>query len=461
MAKIDRQHQNEIEPKIRNKTFLEVSTGLDDKKATIEASRCLNCKNAPCKKGCPVEIDIPRFINCIKENNYKEAYQILKNESNLPAICGRVCPQETQCEKYCIRAKMEGAVAIGLLERYIADKFIDEEVRISKKRKLNKRVCVVGSGPSGLTVAGDLAKAGVEVTIYEAFHQSGGVLVYGIPEFRLPKVIVEKEIENLIKLGVKIELNTIIGKTITLNELRNQFDAVYLCNGAGLPLFLGIPGETLNGVMSANEFLTRVNLMKAYLPEAATPVKIGKNVIVVGAGNVAMDAARVAIRLGAKSVSIVYRRSEEEIPARLEEVRHAKEEGIEFNLLTNPVRIVGENGFVKNVVCVKMRLGDPDESGRRRPVEIDGSDFELACDTVIIALGTKANPLLVDDSPELAVDKRGLIIVDENNKTNLETVYAGGDNVTGAATVILAMGAGKNAARAILKDLEGRKKNVY
>ncbi len=456
MAKIERQHPIELDAEVRKHSFCEVTDGFDEERALIEASRCLNCKNAPCKKGCPVEIDIPEFIGFIKEKKYFEALASIKKTSNLPAVCGRVCPQETQCEQHCIRGRMEGPVAIGTLERFVADRFLNEEIEVKKPERIGKSVAVVGSGPSGLTLAGDLANAGVDVTIFEAFHEAGGVLLYGIPEFRLPKEIVKKEIENLKKLGVKIELNTVVGKTVFLDELRKQFDAVYLCSGAGLPMFLGIPGENLNGVMSANEFLTRVNLMKAYKPGAATPIKIGKHVAVVGAGNVAMDAARTAMRLGAESVSVVYRRSREEVPARAEEVRHAMEEGVEFKFLTNPVRIEGENGAVSKMVCVKMELGEPDASGRRSPITIPNSEFDLQCDTVIIALGTKSSPIISGSAPELEVSKKGLVIVDENNKTNLDNVFAGGDNVTGAATVILAMGAGKNAAKAILKLLEGK-----
>ncbi len=351
---------------------------------------------------------------------------------------------------------MEGPVAIGTLERFVADRFLNEEIEVKAPKKIGKSVAVVGSGPSGLTLAGDLANAGVDVTIFEAFHEAGGVLLYGIPQFRLPKEIVKKEIENLKKLGVKIELNTVVGKTVFLDELREQFDAVYLCSGAGLPMFMGIPGENLNGVMSANEFLTRVNLMKAYKPGSATPIRIGKHVAVVGAGNVAMDAARTAMRLGAESVSIIYRRGKEETPARAEEVRHAMEEGIEFRLLTNPVRIEGENGVVNKMVCVKMELGEPDASGRRSPKAIPNSEYDLPCDTVIISLGTKSSPIVTESAPELEVTKKGLVVVDNDNKTNLDNVFAGGDNVTGAATVILAMGAGKNAAKAILKMLEAK-----
>ncbi len=455
MAKIERQHPIELDAEIRKRSFKEVTDGFDEERALIEASRCLNCKNAPCRQGCPVEINIPEFIGYIKEKKYFEALAAIKKTSNLPSICGRVCPQESQCEKYCIRGRMEGPVAIGTLERFVADRFLHEDIEVKMPERIGKSVAVVGSGPSGLTLAGDLANAGVDVTIYEAFHEAGGVLVYGIPEFRLPKEIVKKEIENLKKLGVKVELNTVVGKTVYLDELRKQFDAVYLCSGAGLPMFLNIPGENLNGVMSANEFLTRVNLMKAYKPGAATPVKIGKHVAVVGAGNVAMDAARTAMRLGAESVTIVYRRGKEEIPARAEEVRHAMEEGIEFKLLTNPVRIEGD-GVVSKMVCVRMELGEPDASGRRSPKEIPGSAFDLECDTVIVALGTKSSPIISESAPELEVSKKGLVIVDEDNKTNLDNVYAGGDNVTGAATVILAMGAGKNAAKAILKMFEGK-----
>ena len=446
-----RQHPIEYDPEIRKHNFGEVTEGFDEERALLEASRCIGCKNAPCRKGCPVEINITEFIGFIKEKKYFEALASIKKTSNLPSICGRVCPQESQCEKYCIRGIKSEPVAIGTLERFVADRFLNEDIEVKPVEKIGKKVAVVGSGPSGLTLAGDLAAAGVDVTIFEAFHEAGGVLVYGIPEFRLPKAIVKKEVENLKKMGVKVELNTVVGKTVYLSELREEYDAVYICNGAGLPMFLGIPGESLNGVMSANEFLTRVNLMKAYKPNSPTPVKIGKKVAVIGAGNVAMDAARTAMRLGAEEVYVVYRRGEEEVPARKEEVRHAKEEGVEFRLLTNPIRIEGEAGKVTKMVCVKMELGEPDASGRRSPKAIPGSEYDLECDTVIVSLGTKANPIVTESAPELSVTNRGLIIVDDENRTNLPDVYSGGDSVTGAATVILAMGAGKNAAKAILK----------
>ncbi len=446
-----RQHPIEYDPEVRKHNFGEVTEGFDEERALLEASRCIGCKTAPCRKGCPVEINIPEFIGFIKEKKYFEALASIKKTSNLPSICGRVCPQESQCEKFCVRGIKSEPVAIGTLERFVADRFLNEEIEVKPVEKIGKKVAVVGSGPSGLTLAGDLAAAGVDVTIYEAFHEAGGVLVYGIPEFRLPKAIVKKEVENLKKMGVKVELNTVVGKTIYLSELREEYDAVYICNGAGLPMFLGIPGESLNGVMSANEFLTRVNLMKAYKPNSPTPVRIGKKVAVIGAGNVAMDAARTAMRLGAEEVYVVYRRGEEEVPARKEEVRHAKEEGVEFRLLTNPIRIEGEKGQVTKMVCVKMELGEPDASGRRSPKAIPGSEYDLECDTVIVSLGTKANPIVTESAPELSVTNRGLIIVDDENRTNLPDVYSGGDSVTGAATVILAMGAGKDAAKAILK----------
>ena len=426
-----------------------------------EASRCLNCKNAMCVKGCPVSINIPAFIHEVKEGNFAEAYRIISESSALPAVCGRVCPQETQCEGKCIRGIKGDAIAIGKLERFVADWARENGISPeAPKEKTGKKVAVIGSGPSGLTCAGDLAKKGYKVTVFEALHTAGGVLVYGIPEFRLPKSIVAKEIEGLKALGVDFETNVVIGKTLTIDELFDDgFEAVFIGSGAGLPKFMGIEGESLKGVYSANEFLTRSNLMKAYRDDSDTPIMKGGKVVVVGGGNVAMDAARTALRLGA-DVSIVYRRSMEELPARREEVEHAQEEGIDFKLLTNPVRIMGyknpddprdpKNGFVTAIECIKMELGEPDEKGRRRPVKIPGSEFTMDVDCVIMALGTSPNPLIKNTTKGLETQKWGGIITEEETGlTSREGVYAGGDAVTGAATVILAMGAGKNAAKAI------------
>ena len=443
----------EQEPKVRATNFDEVCLGYNLEEAQLEASRCIKCKNPQCQKGCPVSIDIPAFIKEVEDGNIAEAAKIIGKSSALPAVCGRVCPQESQCEGKCIRGIKGEPISIGKLERFVADwsreNGIEPEIPESKN---GKKVAVIGSGPSGLTCAGDLAKMGYDVTIFEALHEPGGVLVYGIPEFRLPKdTVVKQEIENVKKLGVKIETNVVIGQSTTIDELLNEegFDAVFIGSGAGLPRFMNIPGESANGVFSANEYLTRSNLMKAYLDEYDTPIVAGKKVAVVGGGNVAMDAARTALRLGAE-VHIVYRRSEEELPARVEEVHHAKEEGVIFDLLTNPIEIlVDENGWVKGMKCIRMELGEPDESGRRSPVEIEGSEFELDVDTVIMSLGTSPNPLISSTTVGLDVNRRKCIIADETGKTTKEGVYAGGDAVTGAATVILAMEAGKAGAKGI------------
>ena len=443
-------------PEIRNKNFSEVALGYTEEQAVNEAERCLNCKNAPCMNGCPVQVKIPQFIAKIRERDFEGAYQVIAESSSLPAVCGRVCPQETQCEKLCIRGIKGEPVAIGRLERFVADYHNAHAVENVEKPVSNGiKVAVVGSGPSGLTCAGDLAKKGYEVTVFEALHLAGGVLVYGIPEFRLPKAIVQKEIDGLKALGVKVETDMVIGKVLSIDELIEEFDfkAVFIGTGAGLPKFMNIPGENLNGVYSANEFLTRVNLMKAYKDDATTPIKRGTKVAVVGGGNVAMDAARCAKRLGA-DVTIVYRRTEKELPARREEVEHAMEEGIVFNMLTNPIKVNGDdNGWVKSMTCIKMELSEPDASGRARPVAVEGSDFDVEADVVIMALGTSPNPLIKDTTKGLEVNKHGGIITDELGATSVEYVYAGGDAVTGAATVILAMGAGKTAAKAIDEKL--------
>lgn len=444
----------EQEPAVRAKNFEEVCLGYNEEEARAEASRCLKCKNPRCVQGCPVAIDIPSFIRQLEEGNNEEAYQVISQYSALPAVCGRVCPQESQCEEKCVRGIKGEAVSIGKLERFAADWAREHGIRPEPaKEKKGKKVAVIGSGPSGLTCAGDLARMGYEVTIFEALHEAGGVLEYGIPEFRLPKeAVVRSEIENVKSLGVKIETNVVIGKSTTIEELMEEegFAAVYIGSGAGLPKFMGIPGENANGVFSANEYLTRANLMKAFQEDYDTPIVGGKKVAVVGGGNVAMDAARTALRLGA-DVHIVYRRSEAELPARVEEVHHAKEEGIVFDLLTNPKEIlVDENGWVKGMVCIRMELGEPDESGRRRPVEIPGSEFSLELDTVIMSLGTSPNPLISSTTEGLETNRRKCIIAEEvDGRTTKEGVYAGGDAVTGAATVILAMGAGKAAAKGI------------
>ncbi len=437
---------------VRNKNFEEVALGYTEEMAVAEAKRCLNCKNPMCVKGCPVNVKIPEFISLAAEGKFEEAYYKIRETSSLPAVCGRVCPQERQCESKCIRGIKGEPVAIGRLERFCADYHMAHGGKKSEKIEKNgHKVAVVGAGPAGLTCAGDLARLGYEVTVFEAFHVAGGVLMYGIPEFRLPKDIVRREIENLEKLGVKIETNTVVGQTVAVDELMSEegFEAVFIGTGAGLPSFMKIPGEGLIGVYSANEFLTRINLMKAYLDDFATPIKKHGKVAVVGGGNVAMDAARCAKRLGAE-VYIVYRRGMEELPARAEEIHHAMEEGIVFKLLCNPKEIIGdENGNVVAMKCVEMELGEPDASGRRRPIEKAGSDFILDVDSVIMALGTSPNPLIKNTTSGLDVNARGCIVADEAGKTSKDGVFAGGDAVTGAATVILAMGAGKNAAAAI------------
>ena len=444
------------DPAVRARNFNEVALGYDERTAIDEALRCLNCKTRPCVSGCPVKIHIPEFIDKIKEGDFEGAYQIIAKSSALPAVCGRVCPQETQCEAVCVRGIKGEPVGIGRLERFVADWHnAHGDVAPETAEKNGKRVAIVGSGPSGLTCAGDLARLGYSVTVYEALHTAGGVLVYGIPEFRLPKAIVEKEVDNLKKMGVEIATNVIIGKTLTVDELFDMgYEAVFIGSGAGLPNFMGIPGESLKGVYSANEFLTRSNLMKAYLDEPETPIMKGGRVAVVGGGNVAMDAARTALRLGAEKVYIVYRRSMTELPARREEVEHAEEEGIEFRLLCNPTEIIGdESGFVSSIRCIRMELGEPDERGRRRPVEVPGSEFTLDVDTVIISIGTSPNPLIKSTTEGLEVNRWGGIIVTDDGETTREGVYAGGDAVTGAATVISAMGAGKLAAESIHKKL--------
>ena len=449
----------EQEAKVRATNFEEVCLGYTEEEAIKEASRCLNCKNAQCMKGCPVSIDIPSFIAEVKEGNFEAAYQIISKSSALPAVCGRVCPQESQCEGKCIRGIKGEPVSIGKLERFVADWAREHGIKPTPAEKKNgHKVAVIGSGPSGLTCAGDLAKLGYDVTIFEALHEAGGVLCYGIPEFRLPKQkVVAKEIENVKSLGVKIETNVVIGRSVTIDELMEEegFEAVFIGSGAGLPRFMGIPGEQANGVFSANEFLTRNNLMKAFKDEYDTPIREGSKVVVVGGGNVAMDAARTALRLGAE-VHIVYRRSEAELPARAEEVHHAKEEGIIFDLLQNPTEIlVDENGWVKGIKIIRMELGEPDASGRRRPVEIEGSEYVMDADTVIMSLGTSPNPLISSTTKGLEVNKRQCIVAEEaTGKTSKLAVYAGGDAVTGAATVILAMGAGKAAAKAIDEYLQ-------
>ena len=444
---------SEQDPKVRATNFEEVCLGYNKEEAMEEASRCLNCKNAQCIKGCPVSIQIPDFIAAVKDGDIEKAYEVISESSALPAVCGRVCPQESQCEGKCIRGIKGEAVSIGKLERFTADWARENGIKPQGASEKNgHKVAVIGSGPAGLTCAGDLAKLGYDVTIFEALHEAGGVLVYGIPEFRLPKSkVVAAEVENVKSLGVKIETNVIIGRSVTIDELMEKegFEAVFIGSGAGLPRFMGIPGEQAKGVFSANEFLTRNNLMKAFKEGYDTPIARGKKVVVVGGGNVAMDAARTALRLGAE-VHIVYRRSEAELPARVEEVHHAKEEGVIFDLLQNPTEIlVDENGCVKGVRVIKMELGEPDESGRRRPVEIPGSEYEIEADTVIMSLGTSPNPLISSTTRGLDVNKRGCIICEDDGATSKEAVYAGGDAVTGAATVILAMGAGKAAAKGI------------
>ena len=441
-------------PDIRNKNFKEVAIGYTPELAMEEATRCLQCKNAPCVKGCPVNIRIPDFIKEVRDGNFEEAFKVITATNSLPAVCGRVCPQEQQCEGLCVRGIKHEPVGIGRLERFTADWARENGVtQVKKMEKNGIKTAVIGAGPAGLSCAGDLAKLGYDVTIFEAFHTPGGVLMYGIPQFRLPKEIVSREIESLKDMGVKIELNSVVGRIVSVDELFDEgYKAIFIGTGAGLPQFLGIPGENLNGVYTANEFLTRINLMKAYrFPEYDTPVKIGKKVAVIGGGNVAMDAARSAKRLGAEDVYIVYRRSEEQMPARKEEVEHAKEEGIDFRLLNNPIEILGdETGNITGLKCVKMELGEPDKSGRRRPVEIKGSDYVIELDNVIVAIGQKPNKLIKDTTPGLDTHDWGGIIADEvTGLTTREGVFAGGDAVTGAATVILAMGAGKAAAKAM------------
>ena len=447
-------------PDVRNKNFEEVSMGYTEQQAIEEAERCLNCKNRPCVGGCPVNVKIPDFIAKVAAGDFEGAYQVINEDSSLPAVCGRVCPQENQCEKYCVRGIKGEPVAIGRLERFVADYHAANAQGAATAPASNgHKVAIVGAGPSGLTAAGDLAKKGYDVTVFEALHLAGGVLVYGIPEFRLPKAIVAREVENLKNLGVKVLTDVVVGRSITIDELMEEdgFEAVFIGSGAGLPSFMNIPGESLKGVYSANEFLTRINLMKAYKDGSDTPIMKAKKVAVVGGGNVAMDAARCAKRLGADEVYIVYRRGEEELPARKEEVHHAKEEGIIFKFLTAPTEITGTsgledrrlNGFVNGMKCVSMQLGEPDASGRRRPEVIEGSDFTLDVDAVIMAIGTSPNPLIRTTTKGLETNKRGCIVADESGLTSREGIYAGGDAVTGAATVILAMGAGKKAAAAI------------
>lgn len=451
---IEKKQRNAIpeqDPAVRAHNFDEVTIGFTAELARDEASRCLGCKNAPCMKGCPVGVRIPEFLALVKQGDYEKAGEVIKSTNSLPSVCGRVCPQEEQCEKNCVRAKIDGAVSIGGVERFVGDFMLTVPSKARDIEPCGKRVAVVGSGPSGLTCAAQLAAKGVEVTVFEAFHKAGGVLVYGIPEFRLPKKLVEAETNKLKDLGVKFELDTVIGKTITIDELLAEYDAVFIGSGAGLPMFMNVPGENLNGVFSANEYLTRVNLMGAYDENAITPVQRGKNVVVVGAGNVAMDAARTALRMGAESVTVVYRRGREEMPARKEEIRHAEQEGVKFAFLTNPVRFDGENGWVKDATCIRMELGEPDASGRRSPVPVAGSEFTVPADMVVVALGTSPNPLIKDSYDKLQTARRGILAVDDDMMTSVDGVYAGGDAVTGAATVILAMGAGRKAAHSILK----------
>lgn len=449
----------EQKPEDRIQNFQEVALGYTEEQALDEAQRCLNCKTRPCIAGCPVMIQIPDFIKKITEHDFEGAYQIIAETSSLPAVCGRVCPQETQCEELCVRGKKGDPVGIGRLERFVADLHNQTVTEAPAQVEKNGfRVAVVGSGPSGLTCAGDLARMGYDVTIYEALHLAGGVLVYGIPEFRLPKAIVQKEVDGLKKMGVKVETDMVIGRILSIDELIEvyHYDAIFIGSGAGLPMFMHIPGENLCGVYSANEFLTRINLMKAYQEGSATPIRRGNTVIVVGGGNVAMDAARCARRLGSE-VHIVYRRGDAELPARREEIEHAKEEGIIFDLLRNPVEILGdEEGNVRSVRCIKMELGEPDASGRRRPQEVPGSEYEIEADTLIMALGTSPNPLIKSTTKNLEINRKGCIVVDETGMTSRENVYAGGDAVTGAATVILAMGAGKTAAKGIDQKLRGK-----
>jgi glutamate synthase (NADPH/NADH) small chain len=451
----------EQDPNVRNKNFLEVATGYTEEMAKEEAERCLNCKHKPCVSGCPVNVRIPEFIMQVKDGNFEEAYKIITSTNTLPAVCGRVCPQESQCESKCVRGIKNEPVGIGRLERFVADWYMKNvEAKAEKVSSNGHKVAIIGAGPSGLTCASDLAKLGYEVTIFEAFHTAGGVLVYGIPEFRLPKAIVKKEVENLEAMGVKIMTNMVIGKVLSIDELfEDGFEAIFVGSGAGLPAFMGIPGEGLVGVYSANEFLTRINLMKAYKDDSDTPIKKSKRIAVVGGGNVAMDAARCAKRIGAEEVYIVYRRGLEEMPARLEEVHHAQEEGIIFKNLTNPVKIVGdENGFVCGMECIEMELGEPDASGRRRPVAKDNSNFILDVDAVVMAIGTSPNPLIRTTTDGLEANKWGCLVANDKMATTREGVFAGGDAVSGAATVINAMGAGKTAAASIDEYIKNKNK---
>ncbi len=446
----------ERSPADRRKDFFEVTSGFDKQTAMAEAFRCLGCKNAPCMQGCPVSVHIPEMMAAVKKGDFMGAAKIVKATNFLPSVCGRVCPQEVQCESKCVRGIKGSAVSIGAVERFVGDYDLDNAKTAEKPEKIGKRAAIVGSGPAGLTCAATLLNAGFDVDIYESLHRAGGVLVYGIPEFRLPKELVGKEIDNVIALGANVKTNEVVGKTVFIDELCSSYDAVFIGSGAGLPMFMNIPGESLNGVLSANEYLTRINLMGAYKENCITPVQRGKNVIVVGAGNVAMDAARSAVRMGAESVTVVYRRGREEMPARKEEIRHAEEEGVKFRLLANPVRFTGdENGNLVAVECIEMQLGEPDASGRRRPEPKPGSEFTINADMAIIALGTSPNPLISRSCPDLKTGRRGTLETDENLKTSLENVYAGGDAVTGAATVILAMGAGKKAAESIISKLSG------
>lgn len=452
MAIKKRNKPSELNPNVRNKNFEEVTRVFTAERAVNEADRCLQCKAKPCVKGCPVGIDIPGFIAKIKQSDFDGAADVISEANLLPSICGRVCPQETQCEALCVLNKMGEPIAIGALEKFIGDYKLARGTKVEPIKKIGRRVAVVGSGPAGLTCAADLAREGFEVTIFEAFQRPGGVLTYGIPEFRLPKRVVQNEIKTLKELGVVIKCNVVVGKTILLDELLEEYNAVFIGTGAGLPSFQGIPGENLPGVYSANEYLTRVNLMEARKEGSATPVYRGKKVVVVGAGNVAMDSARTAMRMGADEVSIVYRRSRKEMPARLEEIHHAEEEGIKMLLLTNPIQVLGEKK-VEGIRCIKMELGEPDDRGRARPIEIPGSEFDIECDQLIMAIGTSPNPLLPQATPDLEITKRGIIVTDENGLTSIPNVYAGGDAATGAATVILAMSAGRKAAKAIKESL--------
>lgn len=446
----------ERSPADRRKDFFEVTSGFDKQTAMAGAFRCLGCKNAPCMQGCPVSVHIPEMMAAVKKGDFMGAAKIVKATNFLPSVCGRVCPQEVQCESKCVRGIKGSAVSIGAVERFVGDYDLDNAKTAEKPEKIGKRAAIVGSGPAGLTCAATLLNAGFDVDIYESLHRAGGVLVYGIPEFRLPKELVGKEIDNVIALGANVKTNEVVGKTVFIDELCASYDAVFIGSGAGLPMFMNIPGESLNGVLSANEYLTRINLMGAYKENCITPVQRGKNVIVVGAGNVAMDAARSAVRMGAESVTVVYRRGREEMPARKEEIRHAEEEGVKFRLLANPVRFIGdENGNLVAVECIEMQLGEPDASGRRRPEPKPGSEFTINADMAIIALGTSPNPLISRSCPDLKTGRRGTLETDENLKTSIENVYAGGDAVTGAATVILAMGAGKKAAESIISKLSG------